>query len=254
VAGGPGATDGVVSWAAHQFEGIALQREVGGRFRISYLGIVAGDQIPDFIAKFWTYGFTINGHHYGASNPARWQRGWPGVGWGHSVILGLILAALVYWRTGNKSFALGMILGLTAHALTDTFDSVGTMVFFPWVHRFHWNAWRYAAQAGRYRDAGAYYSSLGFVMDAVWLVVVALFCRKMLQREYWRSVVVPADPQTWGWLSRRFPEEALVVFYRVFLFYGLGRFLGWTLWSHVTHHFPWDLHWGGPAWMPRAHP
>ena len=242
-----------MSWAAHQFEGVVLQREVGQRFRISYLAIVAGDQLPDFVAKFWTYGLTINGHHYGAANPARWQRGWPGVGFAHSIIFGLLIAGIVYWRTKSKPWAIGIIVGLAAHVLTDTFDSVGTMALFPWTQHFHSGAWRYAAQTGRYNDAGAYYSSLGFVMDAFWLVVACCFWR-VLTADYWRKVVVPADPIVWAWLGRRFPEHALLLMYRAFFLYGLCRFVGWTLWAHVTHHYVWDLSWGGPSWIPQAHP
>ena len=37
-----------------------------------------GDFTPDFLAKFWVYGITIKGVHYGAARPYEWHRGWPG--------------------------------------------------------------------------------------------------------------------------------------------------------------------------------
>lgn len=50
--------------------------------------------------------------------------------------------------------------------LTDCFDSVGTMLFFPFTtQRYSTGMWAYASQQGRYGDASAYYSSLGGVWD-----------------------------------------------------------------------------------------
>ena len=50
-----------MSWGAHQFEGYVLQKHLGEAFTISYLAIVAGDAAPDFFAKAWVYGVTIDG-------------------------------------------------------------------------------------------------------------------------------------------------------------------------------------------------
>ena len=50
------------------------------RGQISWFAIFFGDFTPDFLAKFWVYGFNYNGHHYGASKPYQWHRGWPGMG------------------------------------------------------------------------------------------------------------------------------------------------------------------------------
>ena len=31
------------------------------------------------------------------------------------------------------------------------------------------------------------------------------------------------------------------------------RWIAWTLWAHVVHHYPYDLSWGGPHWVQAAH-
>ena len=59
--------------------------------------------------------------------------------------------------------------------LTDVNDSIGTMLLFPF-STLNWSlhTWAYAAtvKGGKYLDAAAYYSSLGFVMDLFWFFVV----------------------------------------------------------------------------------
>ena len=67
------------------------------------------------------------------------------------------------------------MLGFAAHVLTDVNDSIGTMMLFP-VTTLNWSlhTWAYAAtvKGGKYLDAAAYFSSLGFAMDMFWLLVV----------------------------------------------------------------------------------
>jgi hypothetical protein len=46
---------------------------------------------------------------------------------------------------------------------------------------------------------------------------------------------------------------ALVVLYRAAFFYGTSRWIAWSLWAHVVHHYPYDLSWGGPHWVSAAH-
>jgi hypothetical protein len=136
--------------------------------------------------------------------------------------------------------------------LTDTSDTLGVMLFFPFsTHHISTGAWAYAAGIGRYDDAGAYYSSLGVVMDAFWFCV-AVGYRRTLLLDYFRRVIVPADA-AWGWLGRRLPEVALVAIYRTSFFYGTCRMVAWVLWAHVTHHYQWDLSCGGPSWVPAVH-
>lgn len=107
------------------------------------------------------------------------------------------------------------MLGYAAHALTDVNDSVGTMLLFPF-STLNWTVqtWSYAAtsEGGKYLDGAAYYSSLGLVMDLVWLAVV-LASWRVLTVGYWRTMLVPADPRTWGGLGRLLPERGLVALY-----------------------------------------
>ena len=65
-----------MSWAAHQFETYAVQAHLPKKMRgkVSFFGIFLGDFTPDFLSKFWVYGITINGHHYGSSVPQKWHR------------------------------------------------------------------------------------------------------------------------------------------------------------------------------------
>ena len=88
-----------MSWAAHQFEIYAVQAHLPKKMRgkVSFFGIFLGDFTPDFLSKFWVYGITIGGHHYGADSPHQWHRGWPGMGFTHTLFLGVLIGAGL-WR------------------------------------------------------------------------------------------------------------------------------------------------------------
>lgn len=248
-----------MSWAAHQFEGYVLQRHLGERFAISYLAIVAGDTAPDFFAKLWVYGVTVNGVHYGASDPADFHRSWPGAGFTHSLAFGVLLSSVVWMLARRRQWAipwaLGIVVGQWAHVITDINDSKGTMLLFPFsTHNFSIGTWAYGAQAGKYHDAAAYFSSFGFAMDLAWLIILVLVARQVLTRRYFDTVIRPADPAAWSWLSRRMPPHALVLAYRAMFLYGLSRMIAWTVWAHAVEDFRWDLHWGGPFWLSKVPP
>ena len=100
-----------------------------------------------------------------------------------------------------------------------------------------------------------FYSSLGFLMDAIWLVIVVVFAWRVLSSEYYRTVVRPADP-AWNWLQDRFamPYRAQLALYRAFFFYGASRTIAWTIWVHVITGSSWDLRWGGPSWVAPFQP
>jgi membrane-bound metal-dependent hydrolase YbcI (DUF457 family) len=245
-----------MSWAAHQFETYAIQAHLPKRWAlsISYLAIVAGDQLPDFVAKFWVYGVDIGGVHYGAEEPYKFHRGWPGAGFSHSLGFALLVAALVYVTTRSRGWSAGILLGMAAHSITDINDTVGTMLAFPFsTENYSIGTWAYAATpGGKYLDARAYYSSFGFVMDAFWLAVLLLSWRVLTER-YWREVIIPADPRVWAWLGRHLPPRALLAVYRATFFYGLTRLVAWTSWAHLVDPDQlrgWDLSWGGPYWIP----
>jgi hypothetical protein len=252
-----------MSWAAHQFEVYAVQAHLPKKMRgkVSFVGIWLGDFTPDFLSKFWVYGITIGDRHFGASVPHRWHRGWPGMGFTHTLFLGVVLCgALWLWRR-NRALTVGYLLGFAAHALTDVNDSVGTMLLFP-LSTLNWSleTWAYAAtvEGGKYLDAAAYYSSPGLLMDLFWLGVV-LRSWRVLTREHWRKEIVPADPHVWSWLARFLPERALVALYRATFFYGLTRMIAWSTWAHLLatpviegverRGYPMDLSWTGPWWL-----
>lgn len=252
-----------MSWAAHQFEIYAVQAHLPKKMKgkVSFFGIFLGDFTPDFLSKFWVYGITIGGTHYGADSPHRWHRGWPGMGFTHTLFLGVLIGSILWAWKRSRALTVGYILGYAAHALTDVNDSVGTMLLFPF-STLSWTleTWAYAATkaGGKYLDAASYYSSLGLAMDLFWLVVV-LCSWRVLTREYWRTQIVPADPHIWSWLGQRLPDRALLAIYRATFFYGVCRMLAWSGWAHllarpvidgVTHHgYPYDLSWTGPWWI-----
>jgi hypothetical protein len=252
-----------VSWAAHQFEVYAVHAHTPKKMktRVSFFGVWLGDFTPDFIAKWWAYGITINGHHYGAAVPQQWQRGFPGFGFSHTVFFGALLGLALWWWKRDRGLVVGFMLGMAAHVITDVNDSVGTMLLFP-VTTLNWSlkTWSYGltVQGGKYTDAASYYSSFGLAMDLFWLAVV-LCSWRCLTREYWRTQVVAAEPHRWAWLGRYLPERGLLALYRATFFYGIARMVTWTVWAHliaepvingVRHHgYPFDFSWTGPWWM-----
>ncbi|MEZ5183092.1 MAG: metal-dependent hydrolase [Acidimicrobiales bacterium] len=230
-----------MSWAAHEFENYVIQRETGRK--VSFLAIVLGAQLPDLFTKYFVYK---------SSNPAHFHRGWPGVGFSHSLIFGFTFAVLILRFTGSRSWALGVLIGQWAHVLTDFADTAGTMPFFPFsTEPVTISMWKHAASQGRYGDAAAYYSSLGGMWDLFWLVILLVFARKVLRPSYFRHTIVPADPKVWGWLHRklRLPEGGLILFYWGYLFYGAGRMVTWFLYARFGAKAPWNPVWGGPSWV-----
>ena len=240
-----------MSWAAHELECYVIQRHV--HVPVSFLAVLAGGLLPDVATKLWVYGFSVGGHHFGAADPAQFHRGWPGLGFTHSLAFGLVVAAAVAWCTRSRAWALGLLIGQWAHALTDVNDTVGTLLFFPFsTTHFSTGMWAYAATEGRHGDAAAYYSSLGGAWDILWLVI-GLLSWRVLSAEFLRSRVGTADP-AWGWLRARVhvSEVVLVAAYRAWFFYGACRIVAWTVWAHAVEHAPWDLSWGGPSFVTAA--
>jgi len=228
-----------MSWAAHEFENYFIQKKLG--IRASFLGIALGTFAPDLFTKSLVYA---------SDDPAMFHRGWPGVGFSHSLIFGVVFAVVVLAVTRSRSWALGILVGQWAHVLTDVADTAGVMPFFPFsTEPVTISMWKHAAAEGRYGDASAYYSSLGGVWDLFWFVVLVLFARVTLRRSYFRDVIVPADPKAWGWLHRRLrlPEQALLLIYRGLLFYGLGRMITWFLYARLVDKAPFDPVWNGPG-------
>lgn len=230
-----------MSWAAHEFENYFLQHHVG--VKASFLGIVVGTQGPDLFTKAFVYQ---------ADDPAQFHRGWPGVGFTHSLIFGLAFALVVLALTRSRGWALGILIGQWAHVLTDVADSAGVMLFFPFsTEPVTISMWKHAAAEGRYGDAAAYYSSLGGVWDLFWLLVALLVARHALRADYFRSTIVPADPRVWGWLGRRLriSDRGLLLIYQGLFFYGLGRMTTWFLYARFGAKTPFQPVWGGPEYV-----
>lgn len=238
-----------MSWAAHELESYFIQKHT--KARVSYLAILLGCLLPDLVTKLPVYGVHIGSFSFKASVPAEYHRGWPGVGPTHSLFFGVLVAVLFLYATGSRAWFLGVLLGQWAHVLTDTFDSVGTMVFFPFTTQHYTTGmWAYAAQQGRYGDAAAYYSSLGGAWDLLWLCL-ALTGYKVFSRKFFFTTVVPNDPAVWGWLKRRFAlsPTAMVALYRSYFIYGGARIFAWFIWARTIDKAPLDLSWGGPYWV-----
>lgn len=235
-----------MSWAAHEFENYFIQRKTG--VKASFLAIAVGALGPDLFTKFFVYSAD-------PSQAAFFHRGFPGVGFTHSLLFGVVLSLVVLKLTGSRSWALGILIGQWAHVLTDFCDTAGVMPFFPFsIEPMTISMWKHAAAQGRYGDAAAYYSSLGGVWDLFWMLVTLAFARVTLSRDYFRRVVVPADPAVWGWLRRhlRLPEPALLLLYRGFFFYGAGRMTSWFLLARFHERTPFQPTWGGPAYVGTA--
>lgn len=236
-----------MSWATHDVEPYIIKQHLRGR--ISFVAILVGSWGPDVFTKWFVYGVNVGGLKLRAGDPALFHRSWPGVGFTHSLAYGVVVGVLVYLLTRNRPWALGLMIGLWAHVLSDTLDSNGVMLFFPLsLTRVDLNAWAYAGEAGRYTDGAAYFSSLGFVWDAFWLALVLRNWR-VLTRDYFRTRIVPGDP-FWRFVGRYVPEAGQLVLYRGPFFYGATRWIAWLIWAHVIRDYPFDVSWGGPVWVP----
>lgn len=230
-----------MSWAAHEFENYFIQKHAG--VKISFLGLAIGTLSPDLFTKSFVYR---------SDDPAMFHRGWPGVGFSHSLIFGVAFALLVLWATRSRSWSLGILIGQWAHVFTDVADTAGVMPFFPFsTEPVTISMWRHAASEGPYGDAAAYYSSLGGMWDLFWLVLLILVARRTLTADYFRTTILPADPRAWAWLHRRtrLGERGLLTLYRGLCFYGAGRMVSWFLYARFGARTPFQPLWNGPSYL-----
>ncbi len=237
-----------MSWVAHDMEPYAIQRHLGKR--VAIIPLLIGSYAPDLTTKWFVYGISIFGMKIKADDPAQFHRGWPGAGFTHSLLFGVVIGLLFWAMSRQRIWGISFLIGQWSHALTDTGDTVGTMLFFPWTHHFAVGAWQYAGQTGRLNDAGAYFSGPGFVWDGIWIALATLG-RQVLTRSYFEENVLPADP-VWSWALAKLPLVAVLALYRASYFYGLCRWLTWLIWAHVFHHYQFDVTWGGPMWVTAA--
>lgn len=241
-----------MSWAAHELESYVIRDHL--KVKVSYLAILIGCLSPDMLSKLPVYGFHIGPlQMHPEQHPWAYHRGWVGAGPTHSLMFGVVIFLLVLWITKSRAWALGLMIGQWAHALTDICDSVGTMLFFPFTQQHYTiGMWAYAAQQGKYGDADAYYSSLGGVWDLFWFGMV-LLSWKVLTREFFFTKVVPDDP-AWGWLRRKFrlSNRAMLAIYRAYMLYGITRVVTWFAIARLRSKAPLDLTWGGPSFVTKA--
>lgn len=235
-----------MSWAAHEFENYFFQKHVGSK--ASFLAICTGTYLPDVFTKHWVYQHTSDAAHF--------HRGWPGLGFTHSLTYGFVVAVAVLAVTKSRSWGLGILIGQWAHVLTDISDTAGVMAFFPFsTNNVTIGMWKHAAAEGRGGDGAAYYSGLGGIWDFFWMLMVLFFARETLRADYFRDVVVPADPKVWAFLKRRvyLSDNGLLVFYRGLFLYGVGRMVVWFLHARFQVRAPWQPVWGGPTYVPGNH-
>ena len=240
-----------MSWAAHDLEPYAFQKHIG--IKIAFVPLLLGSYAPDLMTKWFVYGVHIFGHEFKASDPVQFHRGWPGMGFTHSLLWGVVIGGLIWGVFGSKLWGISFLIGDWAHAITDTGDTVGTMLLFPWTHHFAIGAWAYAGQTGRLTDAAAYFSGLGGMWDLVW-ILYGLYSWRVLTTAHFERYVFAADRRFWGGLQRLVGTTAILTLYRAAFFYGSCRWVAWSLWAHVLHHYPYDVSWGGPHWVQAAHP
>lgn len=245
-----------MSWAAHELESYVVRRHL--KAEVAFSGLLLGSLAPDLFTKLPVYGVNIGSRTYlKAKDAAAWHRGWPGAGFTNSLAFGLVIALVALWVTRHRAWALGLLLGDWLHAVTDSFDSVGSMLLFPFsTQRYSVGLWTYSAQTGRYTDAAAYYSGLGGLWDLAWLLL-GLACFEVLRQRYFAQQVEPSDP-LWGWLRRRFglKDTTIVAMYRAWFVYGGCRIVAWSLWARFLNPDRGtntvDLAWGGPHWVTGA--
>jgi membrane-bound metal-dependent hydrolase YbcI (DUF457 family) len=232
-----------VSWAAHEFETYFIQKHVG--VKASYLAIAVGTFLPDLVTKHTVYEEGVDA--------ARFHRNWPGVGFTHSLMFGLVLGVLVLAVTRSRSWALGIVIGQWAHVITDISDTAGVMTWFPFTtENMSVGMWKHAAAEGPLGDAVAYYSGLGGIWDFFWFVMVMIFARRTLTADYFHRVIVPADPAAWRWMGRRLwlTDNGLLVVYRAYFLYGVSRMIIWFVYARFQIKAPWQPFWGGPLFVP----
>src|SRR5207247_7931432 len=90
-----GSEEAPLSWAAHDLEPYAIQRH--SRWKIAFVPLLLGSYSPDMMTKWFVYGVNIGGLHLKAHDPAKFHRGWPGFGFTHSLLYGVVIC-LIFWK------------------------------------------------------------------------------------------------------------------------------------------------------------
>jgi membrane-bound metal-dependent hydrolase YbcI (DUF457 family) len=242
-----------VSWAAHDLEPYLIRWKIGAAISLPFC--LLGSYSPDMFTKWAVYGLDFSGGKELVSDPVQLHRGWPGVGFTHTLFFPLLVSGVIYLLSKQKIWAVSFLIGAWAHVLSDTLDSVGVMVLFPFsTWHLHFNVWQYVGQAGRRRDAVAYYTSLGGAWDIFWALWLATRWR-VLTTAYFDTQLFPKDP-FWPWLLGKSNRTFCLTVYRASAFFGFASIVGWMLWALFVNEFHPHLDWnlGGPSWAPRTGP
>jgi membrane-bound metal-dependent hydrolase YbcI (DUF457 family) len=242
-----------VSWAAHDLEPYLLKAKLGVAISIPFC--LLGSYSPDILTKWAVYGLDFSGHAKLVDDPVQLHRGWPGFGFTHTLAFGLVIGLIIWLASKNMMWTFSFVIGEFAHVLSDTLDSVGVMLFFPFsTFHVHFGAWQYVGEAGRQLDGIAYYTSLGGAWDIFWAVFL-LFNWRVLTTRYYLERVEPKD-RFWPWLQGKTNHTMCLVVYRTSAFFGFASIIGWLVYALVVNelHDALDWSWGGPTWAPRVGP
>ena len=116
-----------MSWATHELENYVIVKHT--KTKTSFLFVALGAFLPDLFTKGFVYGVHVGSWGFShPANPIQFHRGWPGVGFTHSLLWGVLCAVLLLRFTRERSWALGLLIGHVAHVVTDINDTAGTML------------------------------------------------------------------------------------------------------------------------------
>jgi len=242
-----------VSWAAHDIEPYLIRAKLGAAISVPFC--LLGSYSPDLFTKWAVYGLDFSGNAKIVDDPVQLHRGFPGVGFTHSLLFAFLVAGVIMALSKQRIWAVSFLIGAIAHILSDTLDSVGVMLFWPLTDwHAHLDVWQYVGEAGRRKDAIAYYTSLGGAWDLFWAGWLALRWR-VLTTAYFESEISPKDP-LWPWLRKRVGDAVSLTLYRTSAFFGFVSIIAWMLWALFVNDFQPHLDWnlGGPSWAPRQGP
>ena len=94
-----------MSWATHELENYFIVKHT--KTKASFLFVALGAFAPDLLTKGFVYGFKVGDFGFRNSDPIKFHRGWPGAGFTHSILFGVIIAALILRFTRERGWALG---------------------------------------------------------------------------------------------------------------------------------------------------
>ena len=98
-----------MSWAAHDLEPYAFQRHL--KLKLAFVPLLIGSYSPDMMTKWFVYGIRLGPWELKASDPAQFHRGWPGFGFTHSFVYGVVIA-LIFWKVfDSKLWGISFLVG-----------------------------------------------------------------------------------------------------------------------------------------------